>query len=410
MFRKIGLIMGSVLLMAGIYYAAIQYWLWKWESPHEPLPADTFQYADNRPLTDEHDQLASHFFETMKSTALDLQTVSISGAVSIHGRPTWAGTIGLASIAPLRPATTKNQYRIGSVSKPLTSVTLMRMAEQGSIDLDADISRYLPDLPGQTIPITPRQLASHMAGIRHYTFDLSQFPPTDFYSNKHYDDVDDAVEHFLYDELLFDPGQGFSYSTHGYTLLSAVMQAAAGKPFLQLVNDLVLAPLAMTSTIPEDRTRQLPQLVEFYTSGNGLYGHTPVVDLSNKWAGGGFIATPIDLVKLGEAVLGDHLLSSDSKAAMFKVQPMSDGSDNSQFYTLGWRRHETVNIFDEDRPVEVIHHGGASTGAAAFLLLVPSHHVSIAFASNGRSDDTRIELQRLAYKIARQCIEYLETT
>ena len=89
----------------------------------------------------------------------------------------------------------------------------------------------------------------------------------------------------------------------------------------------------------------------------------------------------------------------------FTPQPMIDGSQNPQAYALGWRHHETIHILGEDQPVDIVHHGGTSVGAAAFLMLIPDYNISIAFISNGVGETTRNDLQVLAYSLAGKVIK-----
>nr|WP_256435651.1 serine hydrolase domain-containing protein [Aliikangiella sp. G2MR2-5] len=336
----------------------------------------------------------------MLDLAEELQSVSMSGAMAVDGELVWAGTVGLARVETEQAASLNTQYRVGSVSKSITAVTLMRMVEQGMIDLDAPIHNYLPDYPRYSTEMTARQLVSHMAGVRHYAFDITRFPPTDGLSNVAYADANEALVQFKEDALLFNPGQGFSYSTHGYTLLSAVMQAAADKPFEDLITELVTEPLGLTRTQAEHLLKNTDNLADFYNSDDGLYGITPEQNLSNKVAGGGLVSTPTDLVKLGAALLNGELLKPNSFNQMVEVQPMFDGSESTHNYALGWRHYKTGHIIDKENKVDVIHHGGVSVGANAFLMLVPEYNISIAILTNGNGEKSRGEIQMLAYRLA----------
>jgi serine beta-lactamase-like protein LACTB len=388
-----------------LYGGAVGYYLWKWETPHHPLRVSVFEQQDQHIHPDADTDLAIAINQAMITLAEELQSVSISGAIAINGSVTWAGAVGLAKVEDETPATTNSRYRIGSVSKSLTAIALARMVDLGMIDLDAEVQQYMPDYPRYEMPMTVRQLAGHMAGVRHYAVDLTMFPPHDSFSNAHFDDVLAATSFFKYDPLQFLPGLGFSYSTYGYTLLSAVMQEAAGKPFLQLMAELVFEPLNMSATGPEDRSDELRGIVSFYNSDDGLYGATRPVDLSIKWAGGGLISTPTDLVTLGASLLNDQLISQDTRDQFFMPQAMFDGSENPQAYALGWRHHKTIHILGEESPVDVVHHGGTSVGGVAFLLLVPEHNISVAFLSNGVGENTRNDLQLLAYRVAAMAIK-----
>ena len=114
-----------------------------------------------------------------------------------------------------------------------------RLYEQGKLDLDKPITEYVKSWPEKHPPITVRQIASHTSGIRHYKEDPdctkspnagdAKYP--EFYSNKPYKTIEDALEVFKEDELLSDPGNEFNYTTHGFTLLSAVIESISGEKF-----------------------------------------------------------------------------------------------------------------------------------------------------------------------------------
>lgn len=392
-------IIGGILVILAVYIGAAACYVWKWEKPHLSLPAAHLEHRDHRYFVASFKHLADSANEEMIKLAKELQTVSLSGALMIDGKQIWAGSIGLADVENTIPASIDSRYRIGSVSKSLTATALARMVELGLLALDDEVQTYLPDYPRFETPMTIRQLAGHMAGIRHYEINLLEFPPHDFFLDEHFDDVISAVEVFKADELKFPPGQGFHYSTYGYTLLSAVMQQAAGMPFLDLMAKYVFDPLQMNNTQPE-RSSDAEGLVRFYNSDHGEYGITRDVDFSIKWAGGGFVSTPSDLVRMGYAWLTDKFIDHDTRLEFFKTQAMFDGSKNPQDYALGWRHHKTIHILGENQPVEVVHHGGKSVGGAGFLLLVPNHNISVAILSNGTGEVTRGEIQMLAYRIA----------
>ena len=147
------------------------------------------------------------------------------------------------------------------------------------------------------------------------------------------------------------------------------------------------------------------RLAKFYVSDEGLYGLTPEQNLSNKVAGGGLVSTPTELVKLGSALLNNTLLTKQSFSDMTTVQKTSDGQDNPQYYTLGWRHHKTKLILETEQEVDVIHHGGVSVGSNSFMLLVPDHNISVAIMTNGKGETSRREIQLLAYQLAGMVIK-----
>ena len=207
-------------------------------------------------------------------------------AVAIDGKVIYSEGFGYADLEQRVPAWQITKFRIGSVSKPLTSAALMKLVEQGKIDLDAPIQKYVPTFPDKGALITPRMLAGHLGGIRHYK-------ENEVDNQKHYDSVVAGLERFQNDPLVVPPGTKFSYSSYGYNLLSAAMEAAAGKPFLEFEQEQVFTPLGLNTTADQPADI-IPQRARFYSGGKSVPTHNAMfVDNSYKWAGGGFLSTAI---------------------------------------------------------------------------------------------------------------------
>ena len=104
-------------------------------------------------------------------------------AVAVDGRTIWSAGFGYADIERELPITATTMLRIGSVSKPLTTDGVALLVQDGKLDLDAPVQPYVPTFPLKRWPITPRQLAGHLSGIRHYNDTVES------YSNRHYPTV-----------------------------------------------------------------------------------------------------------------------------------------------------------------------------------------------------------------------------
>jgi CubicO group peptidase (beta-lactamase class C family) len=330
---------------------------------------------------------------------------SLSAAVGSDDRLLWAGATGWADIEKVIPARVTSRFRTGSLAKPITATALVRLQEAGRVDLDAPISTYVADLPPALQPLTARLLASHQAGIRHYSMVPSWWWGWhESSSTRHYASVADGLAIFAEDDLVFAPGTGFRYTTFGYSLLARLMEGASGRPFDVVLSEQVLGPAGMRDTAV-DGPAPMPERVAFYQAEGGRYTASYPIDSSNKIAGGGLVSTPSDLVRLGQALLGDELVSAAGKQVLFTPLALADGSMNPQNYALGWRIDTSVRLLGEDRPTSIIHHGGAQAGAGAFLMLLPEHGISIAVMSNSGTGTARAEAQEAAYVLARLVID-----
>jgi len=300
-------------------------------------------------------------------TNLSLQVPGLSAAAGRDGKIVWSAGFGFADLEAKKPVTSNTLFRIGSVSKPLTAAGLMLLVEQSSLDLDADIHKYLPGFPEKGHVITARQLAGHLAGIRHYR-------GAEFLLNKPFSSVRESLKIFENDPLLFEPGEKYSYSSYGYNLLSAVMESAAKEEFLPYMEKAVFRPLKMAATLPDHARSELPERTKFYaTKPGGGFEIAPAVDNSYKWAGGGFLSTPEDLVRFGLALMKPGFLKRESLATLFKSQSTSDGKPIG--YGIGWN----VRV---DHGHRIMMHTGGSIGGTSVLMLFPDSGTVLAMTAN----------------------------
>jgi CubicO group peptidase (beta-lactamase class C family) len=292
----------------------------------------------------------------------------LSAAVAIDGKVVWSQGFGEAQVELKVPATSETVYRLGSVSKLLTVAALARLVEEGKLDLDAPVQKYVPTFPDKGTPITPRQLAGHLAGIRHYIGADFARPP------KRYERVVDGLEIFAGDPLLHPPGTKYFYTSYGYNLLGAVVEAAAGKSYAEAVDELVIRPLGLAATRLDFGERIVPNRSGFYAKNGEGIANERTIDSSSKWPSAGYLSTVLDLVRFGSAHLADGYLKPETRALLFTSQSTADGKETG--VGLGWR------IGTSASGLRFYHHGGAIEGGRAFLLLVPDHKLAVAILTN----------------------------
>ena len=321
------------------------------------------------------------------SRALILEIMEEAGipgasvAVGIGGRIVWAEGFGWADVELGVPATTLTKFRVGSVSKPITAAGLGLLVERGQLDLDAPVQTYVPDFPEKRWPITTRQLGGHTAGIRHYR-------GAEMMSARRYPTVASGLEIFADDSLLFEPGTEYSYSSYGWNLLSAVMEGASGEDFLTFMRDEVFEPLGLRHTVADHTDSIITFRTRFYEKRrDGNVINAPYVDNSYKWAGGGFLSTPEDLVRFGQSHLEPGFLQAETLAELQTPQTLLNGESTG--YGIGWSSGEQD---DGDRTYA---HAGGSVGGSTLLLLVPEHDLVVAGVVN-ISGPAPIIVQRVA--------------
>ncbi len=292
----------------------------------------------------------------------------LSVAVAADGKIVWSEGFGFADVEKKIPASTSTRFRIGSVSKSVTAAGLMLLVERGKVDLDAPVQKFVPDFPDKGAVITTRLLAGHLAGIRHYQGD-------EFLLNKPFKTVREGLTIFENDPLVAPPGTKYSYSTYGWNLISAVMEAASRQEFLSYMEENVFKRLRLQNTRPDRAGAADPQRTQFYENDpQGKFVIAPKVDSSYKWAGGGFLSTSEDLVRFGSAHLQPGFLKKETLELLFTSQKTSDGKETG--YGIGW------SILKDAAGHRILMHTGGSMGGTSVLMLHPDSKIVVAMICN----------------------------
>jgi len=310
-------------------------------------------------------------------------TPGVVVSVGIDGEIVWHDGFGYADLeqrVPIWPELTL--FRVGSLAKPMTALAIGQLYEQGRLDLDEPIQMYVPSFPEKRWPVTARQVAGHIAGIRHYIGD-------EMLAARHYDTVLEGLTIFEDDTLMFEPGTRYEYSSYGWNLLSAVVEGASGEDFLGYMDENVFRPLGMTSTTADQVRPIILHRSRYYDRDSLLtFVNSPWVDNSYKWAGGGFLSTADDLVRFGFAHLDPTTVSKETVAMLWESQTTSDGAKTN--YGIGW----DSGVDDNGR--RWAGHTGGSIGGSTFFRIYPDQGLVIAIIANA----TDVHYQGLQFRIA----------
>lgn len=279
----------------------------------------------------------------------------LSVAVGWGGQVQWQQGFGFQDLENHIPARATTMYRTGSVAKPITAVAALQLVEQGKLDLNAPIQRYVPSFPVKPEgAVTVQLLLAHLGGIRHYQ-------GTEIQSVRHYLDTLAPLDIFKNDPLVAAPGAQFHYSTYGYNLAGAAIQNAAGERFLDYIKTHIFLPAGMEAARDDDHFALIPHRTRGYSKrGSGEVINAGMADISNKVPGGGMVATAQDLVKFALALHDGKLLKKVSLETMWSKQRLKDGKESS--YGLGWNVQNPQNGL-------IVGHSGGQQGCSAMLLM-----------------------------------------
>lgn len=303
------------------------------------------------------------------------------------GRTLVAKGYGLADVEHGVKANGTTLFRLASVSKPFAAVLGERLADQGRMDLDAPIQRYVPTFPDKGAPITSRMLMSHTGGIRHYKGDEVE-------STREYPSLTSALAIFANDPLVQPPGTGYTYTTYGYTLLGAAEEAACGTTYFACLQREVLAPAGITAVRQDRQAEIIPNRARPYARDSaGRLVNAGLANTSYKVPGGGLIASGEAVARFADAAMRGAIVKPATWARMTTPARLTSGKVLD--YGEGWGIGGTPAMLPG-----VISHTGSQQGTSTVVYLVPSSGVTVAVLAN-LEDVSGLRLTLLADAIAR---------
>ena len=293
--------------------------------------------------------------------------VGLTAAFASRGVTRWVGAFGKADLendVAVKPATV---FRTGSLAKPMTAVAALQLWERGRLDLDAPVQKYVPAFPEKQWGVSVRMLLGHLGGIRHYRGEEVD-------STRNYRNLVDPLRIFSADALVHEPRSKYHYSSYGYNLAGAAVEAAAGVPFLDFLRENVLAVARMEAT-REDNAREIVlNRTRWYTKAkDGHIINAPLADTSNKIPGGGMVTTAEDLLRFAAAWEQERLLKPATMRMQTEKQKLLDGSRTG--YGLGWNVSPVAGK-------NAISHSGSQQGCKTILVLFPELKLTVAVLTN----------------------------
>jgi CubicO group peptidase (beta-lactamase class C family) len=321
----------------------------------------------------------------------------MSVAVGVGGQIVWAEGFGWTDLDSKTPVAPTTRFRIGTASTVLTSVAAGLLTDDGRLKLDDDIQTYVPDYPRKQWPVTVRQVMAHTAGIRNDGGDEGPLLGT------HCERIGDAVTHFAESPLLFEPGTKYRYSSYGWILISAAIEAAAKEPFLNFMQARVFEPLGMRDTEADSSTETIrakatPYFPKF--AADPKYGPDPMrpIDYSCYAGASVFLSTPSDLVRFGMAINNNGaLLQPATRQLLQTSQRLTSGTETG--YGLGWDI-ETVTLNGSDTRW-VGHDGTSLGGTVASFITFPERGLVVSVLSNTSYADVESVATQIAAVFAK---------
>ena len=309
---------------------------------------------------------------------------SIQYAMMDSGEIVESGVGGVYSKQENRLLTTENLFGIGSTSKMFTTAAMMRLADQGKVDLDRPVTDYIPEFTmadARYKDITVRMLLNHSSGLMGSTYGNGFL----------FDDADTQAHDTLLDDLATqtlkaDPGAFSVYCNDGFTLAEIVIERVSGMSFTDFIHQEITGPLSMahTKTMQDDFDRS--SIVRTYNP-YAPDQETPT-DAVNIIGTGGVYATAENLCRFAQIFTGEaDVLTDASREATFHKE-YADGQwldveNNTVGYGLGW---DSVDLYPFNLyGIQAVTKGGDTLLMHNSLIVLPEYGLSAAVSSSGGS-------------------------
>lgn len=265
------------------------------------------------------------------------------------------------------PVTDTTLFRIGSISKLLTATAAARLWDSGRLDLDAPVERLVPEAVMTGGRVTPRLLAGHLGGVRHYLSKDFARP------ERHWGTVPAALATFAGDSLAATPGTRYLYSSYGYNLLGAAVERAAGLDFRLAVHQLVTGPMGLKRTHAQRTDSVASEVAWSFDPGPAEPKAVAATDLSDRWPSGGFLSNATEVAQFAAATIASTLLSARIRQLLFTPMTIDGRSTGVGF---GWR------VGSDPKGRTIYHHGGNSSGGRAMVVAWPAERLVVAITTN----------------------------
>jgi len=304
--------------------------------------------------------------------------------VDRNGQPLYRKAYGLASLEFRVPLTVDSRLESGSVAKQFVAAAIVLLAQEGKVDLDAPVRRYVPELPDYGSPVTVRMLLHHTSGVRDMwtLFELAgQGMGTRLFT------MDQALRMIVRQrELNFPPNSDYLYSNSGFLLLAYIVERTSGEPLAAFSAHRFFEPLGMTHTQWRDHwNRVVPDRATAYAPEHGTYERAaPFMDV---YGAGGLLTT------VGDLLIWNEQLNHPTIGGRALV----DAMETPAVLTTGRKVNYGLGLSLETfRGTREVSHGGATGGYRTFLTRWPDRGLSMAVICNAADAGP----DRLAHQVA----------
>ena len=292
--------------------------------------------------------------------------------VAIDGKIVYHKAFGMANLELEVPMQTDMVFEIASITKQFTAVAILMLMEQGKLQLEDDITKYIKDFPTNGHSISIHHLLTHTSGIKSYTSMEEWFPlwRKDFKPKE-------FIDFFKDEPMDFFPGEEWRYNNSAYFLLGYIIEQVSGQSYEEFIEKNIFEALGMHSS----RYGSHAEIVKKRASGyqkNSKYGNAEYLSLTQLYAAGSLMSTVKDLFIWNRAIRSNKLVKKETIDLAFTNYQLNNG----QFinYGYGW----SINQINGSQAFE---HSGGIFGYLTNSIYLFKEDVFVAILSNCDCND-----------------------
>jgi CubicO group peptidase (beta-lactamase class C family) len=267
-------------------------------------------------------------------------SVGASASYSVNGEVTWKAAAGYADKDNKQVFTTDTKVRTASISKSMTAIAVMQLVEQGLIDINLPIDTYIPEfVQKHKTKITTKHLLSHTSGISAYKNGKEA-------DNKiNYNSLLDAYEIFKNRKLRFEPGTEFYYTSYGYVVLGILIEKVSDLSYEAYMQKHIWDKAQMHNTgIEKLEEKQENSTIFYHRDNKGRIKKAKTINLSNRIPAGGLYSITNDLIKFGNALLNNTLVTAETYKLMVQHHSLEKVNNGYGFgfYLYGGEKKKMI--------------------------------------------------------------------
>lgn len=315
----------------------------------------------------EDEQLVT-YFDKILSEQFKTDEPGVTVLVSRNGQIIYKKAFGTANLELNTPMQVDNVFWVASIGKQFTAVAILQLMEQGKLNLQDEITKFIPDYPTQGNKITIEHLLTHTSGIHNFSGmeDPEKKLTTDCTPNE-------VIDFFKNLPMRFAPGTKWEYSNSGYFLLGYIIEKITGKPYSEYLEEIFFKPLGMTNSLFASNKRIIKNRVGAYSQGDNGFENSRHLNATIIYSAGAIQTTVEDFYKWHQAVHSYKFVKKETLDKAFSRYKLTDGKETD--YGYGWKLgyvYESPSIW----------HGGGIEGFGAMEIYLPKEDVFVAVFSN----------------------------